>query len=67
MADSDFHIADHGSIILFQPLSDEAQAWIDDNVAGEPQWWAGALVVERRYAADLLTGIRTAGLHAVVL
>lgn len=50
----DISISDHGSIWLFRPISEEAKAFFDENVASEPwQWLGGALGVEARYAGGL--------------
>jgi len=59
---SDFLIADHGSIITIQPVSEAACEWLDDNVAAEPwQWLGGALCVDPRLAPDLVAEITQAG------
>ena len=52
-----FTIEDHGSIVIVQPLSSEAWDWIDEHVF-EQTWWGGGLVVEPRYVADLVAGMR---------
>ena len=49
----DVVVENHFSVFLFHPGSDEARAWIKDNVPGETTWWCGALVVEPRYAQNL--------------
>jgi hypothetical protein len=48
---SDVNVMNHGSLFLFQPRSDEAKSWLDENVSTESQWFGEALVVEPRYAA----------------
>lgn len=59
----DFALQNHGSICLLQPLTVEAQAWLDDYViTDETQFWGCAVVVEPRYVEDLLNGIMGDGL-----
>lgn len=60
---SDVFVENHGSIFLFQPLTAAAEEWIAANVSGEPMRYAGALVVEPRYARDLAAGMLADGLH----
>lgn len=57
----DFTLTDHGSLVAVKPMNDAARDWIDENVGGVTSWWCGALMVERRYADDLLNGILGAG------
>jgi hypothetical protein len=45
------------------PEHAKASAWVEDNVAGEAQFFGNALVVEPRYVADLVAGMREAGLE----
>lgn len=55
---ADIEISDQGSIVLFRPISPEAQAFFDDNVGSEDwQWMGGALAVEARYAPALWEGL----------
>jgi len=51
-----------GSIFLFEPLTVAAKHWIDANVQPNAQWFANALVVEFRYAAELAAAMRSDGL-----
>jgi hypothetical protein len=60
---SDVCIENHGSLFVFQPLTPAARTWIEENVSEESTWWAGALVVEPRYARDLAAGMLADGLH----
>lgn len=55
---TDFLITDHGSIVTFKPLTDEAQGWIEEHLVGDDiQWFGGAVVVEPRYVEDIVHGI----------
>ena len=58
---ADFSIRDEGSIVLFEPLNDDARDHLTENVQEDAQWWGGALVVEHRYARDLVNGLASAG------
>lgn len=58
----DVQITNAGNIYLFRPYTDEAKAWIAENVDPDAQWFAGGLVVEHRYAEDLAAGMQKDGL-----
>lgn len=59
----DLAIYDHGSIIQFDPLCDEAALWFEQNVQTEPwQWLGGRLCVDHRCAKELAEGLCEAGL-----
>jgi len=59
----DVHIVNHGSIVLFHLNTPEASAWVEENVTREAQFFGTALVVEPRYVAALVAGMREAGLE----
>ena len=51
-------IENHGSIVLVRPLTEEAKAWLEENVETESwQWWSGALAVEPRCVETLVAGM----------
>jgi len=58
----DVRIENHGSLMIFQPLTDYASAWIDEYVGPGANWYAGGLVVEPRYGEDLAQEMRDSGL-----
>jgi hypothetical protein len=60
---ADVHIVDHHSIVLFHLNTPQASQWVEENVAGEAQFFGTALVVEPRYVAALLAGMREDGLE----
>ena len=60
---ADIHIVNHHSIILFHLNTPEASAWVEENVTREAQFFGMALVVEPRYVAALIAGMREAGLE----
>lgn len=60
----DVSVENHGSVIIFRPLSDAAKSWIEEYVSREGyQPFRDALVVEPRFADNLLTGMQRDGLH----
>ena len=59
---TDFILADHGSIIILAPVSDDARYWIDDNLDPETPWFGKGAAIERRYFEDIYTGIIHDGL-----
>ena len=60
---ADVIVGGGGSIYTLTPLSDEAKAWIDENVESEGyQWLGSSLCVEHRYVADVVEGMQAAGL-----
>ena len=60
---SDVIVENHGSVFLFQPLTASAAAWIAEHIADDAMRYAGALVVEPRYARDLAAGMLADGLR----
>jgi len=59
---ADFKWFNDGSIVVLTPQSDEAEAWLDDNVmTPETMRWGRGIVVELRYINDLITGITADG------
>jgi hypothetical protein len=58
----DVRVDNHGTIYLVRPVSGRAAWWIDEHVRKEFQWFGGSLVLEHRYARDLIELMREAGL-----
>ena len=59
---ADFAVENHGSIFLLQPLTPEAQAWIDEFIPEDAQYLGSAVSVEHRYIVDIVDGIKEEGL-----
>jgi hypothetical protein len=55
---TDFTVENHGSIFLLQPLTSEAQAWIDGFIPEDAQYLGSAVSVEHRYIFDIVDGIQ---------
>jgi hypothetical protein len=60
---ADVHVVNHHSIVLFHLNTPEASAWVEENVTAEAQFFGTALVVEPRYVAALVAGMREDGLE----
>ena len=60
---TDVHVVNRHSIVLFHLNTPEASAWVEENVTREAQFFGTALVVEPRYVADLVAGMREGGLE----
>lgn len=59
---ADFAVRDEGSLILLWPISDEAEAWISENLPEDAPMWCHAVVIERRYAHDIIDAMSAEGL-----
>jgi hypothetical protein len=62
----DFRVEFHGSIVLLCPLTKPGLRWVSKNIGADngyqPYW--PTVVLEPRYLADFITGIRRDGLVA---
>lgn len=59
----DVLVANHGSVVMVQPVTRRAQAWVEEHVALESwQWMGGAFAVEPRYLDNLVEGMAGDGL-----
>lgn len=58
----DVKLYDYGSIILFTPLTDAAREWMDSNLPEDAPMLGDSVAVERRYAGDIVCGMREDGL-----
>lgn len=63
---SDFTFTNHGSICVLTPVSMDAKIWRDDFLPAFGDdcqgWGRDGIVIEPRYAGDILEGIAEAGL-----
>lgn len=62
---TDFLITNHGSIILFHALTEEARTWLKRNTSEDSQWLGNALACEPRYALGLADLLDEAGFKGV--
>jgi hypothetical protein len=61
---TDFIFENHFSLVILRPVSDAGHAWIEDNI-GEDNGYQPmypSIVIEPRYAQNVLDGIRDADL-----
>jgi len=58
----DFVVENHGSIFLLQPLTPAANSWVNEHLHEDRMTFAGAVVVEHRYIADIVRGAIADGL-----
>jgi hypothetical protein len=61
---ADFSLENHGSIFLLIPQSTSARVWIDHHIGKDNgyQPYYPTVVIEHRYIADIVEGIRNDGL-----
>jgi len=59
----DFELQNEGSLYLLRPLTGLAVEWLDEHIEQNRQMFGTAVVVEHRYIADIVRGIRDAGLE----
>ena len=59
---SDVHVIDHGSITIFLPTSDAGRERVANHIGSDAMRWAGGVVVEPRYLADIIDGAQAEGL-----
>ena len=55
---SEFEIRNYGSIVLFIPLTDNAQRWWDENVNPEAMVCGPGYAVEHRFAHNIASAIK---------
>jgi hypothetical protein len=60
--DYDFSFTDHGSVTILTPLTQDAREWVEQNIPEDAQRWAGGVVIEPRYAPNILEGLAGDGL-----
>lgn len=60
---TDFLVRDCGSIVQIQPLTKGAFVWVESQLETEPWQWLGpTLNIDRRFAGDIIRGMKAAGL-----
>lgn len=57
----DFTFANHGSITLLKPVSDNAASWCEEHMPDDAQRFAGAYAIEPRYADPILSDLDAEG------
>lgn len=59
---NDFTVQDEGSIVVVTPVTPAAKTWVAAHIPDDAQRWCGGVVIEQRYAFDVLEGIVNDGL-----
>jgi len=59
----DFFVENHGTVLLLRPLTPAANSWVKENLPEDHLTFAGAVVVEHRYIADIVAGAQADGLE----
>ena len=59
----DITIRDHGSILIFCGTSPAGKDWMSEPLPADAMSWGGGIVVEPRYAADIVDGMVNDGLE----
>ena len=59
----DFFVENHGTVFLLRPLTPAANSWVKENLPEDHLTFAGAVVVEHRYIADIVAGAQADGLE----
>jgi len=62
---TDFVVSGGPSVYLFRPTNEGALEHLQENVSEEAQWLGDGLCVEWRYAAELVTALRSEGFSVV--
>lgn len=61
--ETDFAVSGHWTIYSLRPISEDAQAWVEENLQGDDvTWFGGAVVVEHRFINPIIEGILRDGL-----
>lgn len=60
---ADFIVENHGTICLLIPQTEAAKEWIAEHIPTDSMRWNGAIVIEHRFIANVVTGIKGDGLE----
>jgi len=59
---ADFHVTDVGSVVMVEPVTDDARAWCARHLPDDAPMWGNSYAVEPRFVEDILVGIHAEGL-----
>lgn len=62
LSNTDFTVSDQGSIVLLSIYTDAAKEWVAEHLPADATRWGNAVVIEHRYANDIVEGIEADGL-----
>lgn len=60
MADVDFQ--NEGTIVLMYPRTPAGKAWVADHIPKDAMTFGAAIVIEHRFAIDIIEGVLSDGL-----
>ena len=63
---TDITMRHHGSICIAEINTPAGDDWFAEHVSDEAQWFGRGIVVETRYAEDIINGLREDGLTVEV-
>lgn len=58
----DFFIANHGSVVILTPMTDNAREWVDERIPVDALGFGRGICIEPRYLDDIIDGITGDGL-----
>jgi hypothetical protein len=64
-ANHDFVFRNHGSMIGLYPHSHAAQEWVKEHLPDDAPWFGKTVMIERRYADDIIEGILNDGMKVI--
>jgi hypothetical protein len=59
---ADFEVQNHGTIFLLRPLTEAANAWVDEFLPEDALTFGNGICVEHRFIADIVRGIQSSDL-----
>jgi hypothetical protein len=59
---ADYAVQNEGSIVLLWPITTLAVEWVEEHLPEDRQTWGNAVVIDARYAYDIIEGLGADGL-----
>ena len=59
---ADFLVQNEGTCVVVTPVTPAAKTWVAEHIPDDAPTWCGGVVIEHRYAFDVLDGIVNDGL-----
>ena len=59
----DLLVSGGGTLFLLFATSPRGDAWIEDHIPDDAQWFSGGVAVEHRYIGDIVAGAISDGLR----
>ncbi len=59
----DVQVENHGTVVLFRPLTPAGESWLRENCQAEKwSWFGGAMACEPRFVVAVAQGLKNDGL-----